>query len=356
MRVRAMLSALSRVTTLAAALTGIAPTALAEDAARTTRAEELFREGKALLTEHDYERACPLLAASFDLDPGTGVLLALAICHEGEGKLASASAEYKEAAQRAKSEGRPDRERVARDRALALEPRLSTLAITPPPEAWNATDFVVRRSGVVVERDAWNTPVALDGGEYVIEASTPGKKPWRGQVTVAASAEQQAVTIPSLENLVPVVPAVAASPLPQPAEPAHPANQKADRNDPDTGTGGLTTLQFVGIGGIVAGAVGIGIGTGYAFRAKSKYDDSNQNGCNGDTCVGQGKVDRLDARSAGNTATVFFAVGGTLAVGGVVLFLLGGPSDDKTASPTLPLSPRVSIESRKVELSLGGNF
>jgi hypothetical protein len=342
-----------------AALMGIAPTALAEDSVRASRAEELFREGKSLLVEHDYARACPLLAASFDLDPGTGVLLALAICHEGEGKLASASAEYNEAAQRAKSEGRADRERVARDRALALEPRLSTLAITPPPEAWNTADFVVRRSGILVERDLWNTPVALDGGEYVIEASASGKKPWRAQVTVAASAEQRTVTIPPLENLAPVVSMVpvASAASPPPAEPDLSTNQKARPGEErDSSGGGLTVLQYVGIGGMVLGAVGIGVGTAYAVRAMSKYEDSNQNGCDGDTCVGQGKEDRLAARSAGNTATVCFSIGGVLAVGGVVAFVFGGASDNATALPTLPLSPRVSIESRGVGLSVGGSF
>jgi hypothetical protein len=347
-----------RVTTLCAVFSCLAPTARAEDAERSFRAEELFRDGKTLLGERDYARACPLLATSFDLDPATGTLLALAICHEGEGKLASASAEYKEAAQRAKTEGRPDRERVARERALALESRLSTLAITPPPEAWTTDDFVIRRSGIAVEREAWDTAVALDGGEYIIEASAAGKKPWRDHVTLAPSAERRNVAIPPLENVLPQQPMVAASPAAPmpPAEPGAPVSQKPVRRDePNKGESGLTTLQQVGIGGMVAGAVGIGVGTVYAFRAMSKNEDSNQHGCDGDTCVGQGKEDRLAARTAGDTATVFFAVGGTLAVGGVVMFLLGAPSDDAGTSALL-LQPRVSIEARGVELTLDARF
>jgi hypothetical protein len=341
---------------MSAAFVCFAPTALADDAASLYRAEELFREGKALLGARDYPKACPILASNLKLDPGTGTLLALAICHEGEGKLASASAEYKVAAERAKAEGRADRELVARDRARALESRLSTLVIVPPPEARNTDDFVIRRSGVVVERDAWDKPIALDGGDYVIQASAPGKKPWRAEVTLAPSTERRTVTVPPLEDVAAAEPMVGASPAaPRPQPPMRPGprvSPKTDRGDePDRKEDGPTALRLIGIGGMAAGALGIGIGTVYAFRAMSMYEDSNKNGCDGDTCVGQGKADRLAARSAGNTATVGFAIGTPLAVGGAVAFVLGTASDDDVA-----LRPRVSIESREVGLSLDGSF
>jgi hypothetical protein len=353
------LSALGRIAILAAAFIGVAPTVLAEDFSRGSRAEELFRQGKALLGERNYARACPLLAESFELDPGTGTLLALAICHEGEGKLASASVEYQATATRAKSEGRADRERVARERALALESRVSTLAITPPPEARNTPDFVIRRSGVVVERDLWDKPVALDGGEYVIDVSAPGKKPFRAHVTLAPSAERRSMTIPPLESVVSPQGLVATTPpaVAPPTQSDSRANEKSDRRaDRTPNAGGLSTLQMVGIGSMAAGAVGLGVGTFYAVRAMNKNEDSNQNGCVGDTCEGQGKEDRLAARSAGNTATVCFAVGATLGVGGVVMFVLGGTSDDSTATNALPVNSRVSLESRGVTLSLDGRF
>src|SRR5262245_62252923 len=92
-------------------------------------AEALFREGTALLDEKRYAEACPKLAESHRLDPATGTLLALAFCHEGEGRLASAWAEFAEVAGRARAEGRTDREHVAREHAANLKPRLARLSV-----------------------------------------------------------------------------------------------------------------------------------------------------------------------------------------------------------------------------------
>jgi len=328
--------------------------ALAEEP-RVSRAEELFREGKALLGARDYARACPLLATSFDLEPGTGVLLALAICHEGEGRLASASAEYKLAAERSATEGRADRARVARDRMLALEPRLSTLAIVPPAEARSRDHFVIRRSGVVLEREVWDTPVALDGGEYVVEASDSGKRTWRSNVALAASGERRTVTIPSLDDIAPAKASLAAAPPPANPHESTTAGER-DAGKSTEGGSGLTPLQVVGIGTMAAGAIGIGVGTIYAIRALKKYEDSNDNGCEGDVCEGQGKADRQAARSAGNTATVAFAVGATLAVGGTVLFVLGAPSKEPAASSGAELHGAVSVTSGGVMFSFGGSL
>ena len=55
-----------------------------------TMAEALFQQGKQLLERGDAHAACPKLAESLRLDRATGTLLALAMCHEVEGRLASA--------------------------------------------------------------------------------------------------------------------------------------------------------------------------------------------------------------------------------------------------------------------------
>ena len=84
--------------------------AAADDrAARIARAEQAFTEGKQHLAQHAYLQACPLFEESYALDPASGSLLALAICHERQGKLATAVREYAELIARSQREGRGDR-------------------------------------------------------------------------------------------------------------------------------------------------------------------------------------------------------------------------------------------------------
>src|SRR5687768_960846 len=101
----------------------------------TIAAEALFQQGRALLDAGKVREACPKLAESHRLDPATGTLIALALCHEAEGKLASAWAEFSDAEGRARAEGAKDREAVAHEHATALFPRLSALTIEVSIEA-----------------------------------------------------------------------------------------------------------------------------------------------------------------------------------------------------------------------------
>jgi tetratricopeptide (TPR) repeat protein len=90
----------------------------------SAHADTLFNEGKAKLASEDYAEACRLFAGSFAIDPATGTLLALALCHERAGDLKAAIAEYRSAAKRAQLEGRADRAEAATKRADELEAKL----------------------------------------------------------------------------------------------------------------------------------------------------------------------------------------------------------------------------------------
>jgi hypothetical protein len=161
-------------------------------------AETLFQQGKQLLERGDAHAACPKLAESLRLDRATGTLLALAMCHEVEGRLASAWAEYLEVIARAKKDGRADREEAARQWAGKLEARLSTLSVAVPAAVAEIPGLHVQRDGVPLDAPAWSTAVPVDPGPHVIVAKAPGRETWTTTLVVAGAAERRTVTVPLL--------------------------------------------------------------------------------------------------------------------------------------------------------------
>src|SRR5262245_28239931 len=110
-------------------------------------AEALFAQGKELMASNDFEHACPKLEESYRLDPATGALYAVALCHEAQGKLASAWGELMDVAARSSQERNVEREQSARRRAQMLEPRLPFLTVTLEPKLVDLPGLVVLRDG-----------------------------------------------------------------------------------------------------------------------------------------------------------------------------------------------------------------
>lgn len=293
-----------------------------------TLAEALFRDGKSLMAAHDYARACPKLAASYEQDPATGTLFALAICYEESGKLASAWTAYNEVIGRARQEGRADRVQAATERASALEPQLSKLTVRVPAEVAALPGFSVRRDAQALPQAAWDSAVPVDPGEHVIEATATGHAPFRQTVSVGASADQKIVEVPALGG---------DASTPQPAgaatsgvDFAAPAAAEPKAQVP------WRTIGLI-VGGV--GIVGLGVGSAFGLHAKSLDKDSRSNGdCDASGCNATGLQRNKDARSAGNVSTVLFVAGGVLVATGVTLFIVGGNKKSE-ASASLAVSP-----------------
>src|SRR6185312_13224264 len=92
-------------------------------------ARALFFEARRLVAAGNYAAACPKFEDSYRLDPGIGTSFNLADCYEHSGRTASAWARFLDVAAATKAAGQLDRERVARARAAALEPKLARMTL-----------------------------------------------------------------------------------------------------------------------------------------------------------------------------------------------------------------------------------
>ncbi len=281
------------------------------NAEQAAQAEALFERGKEAMAAHDYARACPLLAESYSLDPATGSLLALAICHEWEGKIAVAFRGYQEVVARSQTESRPDREQAAQARVAALEGALSTLTLRVVQ--LDSLDGVsVRLDDTLLDPSMFNIAIPVDGGAHVLTASAAGKQTFRTDVTLASHHDTQIVMLPALRaapGSVGSLPIVLRSPIVRPLlragappEPRRPA-----------------ALQWAGATVFTAGL--LSLGTGALIALKAVHDNNVVNsGCSSSGCVEDPPHEPL---SLGSGASIAFATGGLLSGAGIVLMILG---------------------------------
>jgi hypothetical protein len=277
-------------------------------------AEALFVEGRNLMAAERFEEACPKFEASQELDPGLGTILNLAECYEKTGKTASAWAQYREAIPLARAAGSPEREALAQERAKLLQERLSTLTIRT---TGGDAALSVRRDGAPVQPAQLDTPIPVDPGEHLIEATAEGKQPWSKKVEVGANAAKVEVEIPALE------------PATDAAVPAKGADVTLDSGTTSSSGSGQRMLGLI-LGGV--GVVGLGAGTYLGISAGSKWDDAKK-GCT-DFPYECSKVaidGRESASSMATLSTIGFIAGGALLATGAILYFTASSGETKTA-------------------------
>jgi hypothetical protein len=184
-------------------------------------AESMFQQAVEEMKRGDFATACPKLEASQKLEARSGTLMTLASCSERLGKTATAWAQYKDAAALARKEERQDYADKATELASQLESRLSKVRIDAP-ERPGGVQVTVRLDGKLVLSGTFGVAFAIDPGKHQVEASAPGRVAWATTIDIAAVADSQVVTVPSLEPKVggdeptpvrpPPEPAVAATP------------------------------------------------------------------------------------------------------------------------------------------------
>jgi tetratricopeptide (TPR) repeat protein len=178
---------------IAGAALGAAPRPARAD--RISEAEALFREGRRLLDEGRRDQACARFAESQRLSPSPGALLNLGDCHQQEGKLATAWAEFLAAARLYTDPGnQAERDFCLREAAL-IEPHLSRLTLRlggPVP------GLLLRRNGEPVDAAQIDVPVPVDPGVYVVTAEAPGRAPFQTSVLIRAQKSEVTVIVPPL--------------------------------------------------------------------------------------------------------------------------------------------------------------
>lgn len=305
------------------------------------RATALFNDAKSLLGEGKIPEACRKLEESRRLDPLPGTILNLASCHDKEGLLASAFAEYREARALAERDGRADRVAFAEEHMRAIEPRISQLVIVVPAEAVVA-DLRVTCDGAPLARAAWGGRIPVDPGEHVVEASAPGKKTARSTVKVGREGDVQELVVAALEDERSLPPPIAVVPAPAPEAKAK--DVSAPPQPPSTGLSTRRTIAIVTAG---VGVVGLGVGTFFGLQAIDKHGDPAAT-CTTTPCSVASITLNEEAKFAADAATVSFAVG-LLSLGGAA-FLWFGETPPR-ASARVRVTPSLGAGDGRVVVS-----
>ncbi len=346
----ASLAALAPVTVAEPAVAQPSAAATPPSAVDVTTAQALFDDAKRLMKEGHYDEACPKLAESQRLDPGGGTLIALGLCHAGQGKTATAWGDFNLALSEARREGRAEREKIAEEQIALLAQKMPRvrLVVTSPP-----TGLEVRLDGAPVAAAAWGTALPIDPGAHRVGARAPGRVAIETEISVPSAPGTIEVSVPPLAEaprapLPASVPAVAPRGAPQPALSAPVASPRpaiviakkpAGAEDAAPGERPGQSLRSAAwiIGGIGAGALVAGGVLGLV--AVSDWSDASTK-CPMGRCTSASAVS--EGASAGNVAdasTAMFIVGGGLIGGAALMYVLsfGASPTPKPGSARRPL-------------------
>ncbi|HEU4536730.1 MAG TPA: hypothetical protein VFS00_21540 [Polyangiaceae bacterium] len=336
--------------------------AAATPAARTAHAdpagaEALFQDGRRLLQQGEIDEACELLTESQRLDPSSGTLINLADCHERQGKTATAWAEFLGASRLAVLQKNATRAEEAGRRAARLEPRLSYMTVrvaAPPP------GLKVLRDGEPMYGVQQGARLPVDPGVHLLVAEAPGYQTLRLSVSVKPDGDHARVWIPPLwdersgPSAPPGVPRPAtAATTPATSAPTTTATATPSPGQPpgDDGPDWRPVLGYTAAG---FGALSLGVGTFFGFKALSTNHRAERSCDSFDACPRRALEDREDANVEAWVANVGIGLGAaSLAVGAYLLSLEASkpaPSAKAGAGRGLWLAPGLG------RLALVGRF
>lgn len=312
----------------------------------------LFDEGRKLAGAKKHAEACPKFEASLRLDPGIGTLFNLSDCYEQIGRTASAWSGFRDVAAQAKAAGQAEREKIARERAAALEGKLSRVRVVVPAELAGAALTLVR-DGSPMPSSLVGTALPLDPGPHTFRISAEGREPWEAKIDLPAGGKTLDVQVPALAPK--ASPAVTA-----PAGTTTPLAATAAPDTTTTGTAAPTSTapsggpdaasprpwqMPLGIAATALGVVAGGVGAAFGFLAKGSNDKANDGLCVAGTpkCSTQEGVDlRNEALTQAHVSTGLVVAGSVIGGAGIVLWITAPSSPSNGAAASRGTSAHVS--------------
>lgn len=319
-----------------AAFVGAAKAGAAPTSSSSALADGLFRDGKQLLAEGHVAAACRKFEASYRAEAAPGTLLNVALCHEQEGKTASAWVELNQVLAQTKEAPASDRKsaqrrKIAEEHLSAIEPRLVRVVVKLDETA-STHDLEIKVDDLPLEPAALGTRFPIDPGEHAITATAPGKVPFKGSAT-AREGQTLTLVIPRLEDL----------PVKGPAKgaPARDAAAPAPLEPMTAPTG--TWKRPAGFAALGLGAIGLAAGTVFGIRALRAAQESRVAGCTETTCPSQVALDIYTAgKESARVSDIALALGIASASAGIVLLILA-PSAGKPRAAGASAGARLYI-------------
>lgn len=293
-------------------------------------ADALFRQARELMSDGDFQAACPKLVESLRLDPAPGTAVNLGDCMEKLGNLADALQSYRAAMDLLQ----PEDARIAPVSAqiAALQARVPKLRVKLGTDIPSGTQ--VMRDDVLLGPGSLGVALPANPGSHTVVVTAPGRRTRRYEVSLQEGQIHELAVEAGNADPIPVTvgpPKPALAPRPSPA----PSLDVVEGGD-----GGV--VRTAGYVTAAVGVVGLGFGTFFALTAKSTDNEARGRGCDDSTCPPGDQVGldlTEESRQQAKLAVVGFVAGGTALAGGVAMILLAPRRDGRA---TVALSPVVN--------------
>jgi len=285
-------------------------------------ADALFQAAKQLMNEKQYGEACPKFDASYKLDPTLGTLLNLADCYEKVGRIATAWSTWGEAMEKAQRDG-DKRADFAKNRREALSPRLPKVIINVQNEV---AGVEILWDGVKLSPAVFGVELPTDPAEHdLIVLRDDGIKLKEDRIRIMTEGSKTEVTL-DIEALDKAKPReVKKDPTPEvPVVPVRPQQR----------TAGFVVAGFGVAGLIAAGALEV---VALAKRGEGNAPDA----CVSKFCTPAG-LESISSAQTFAEAGQWIGLGGLIAtaVGITLLATAPSPAPAKPAKTTGALAPQ----------------